>query len=89
MRKEFTDILKKYGITQRKLAKNMGVVPELVRKYLSGEKNITPNAAKKIHNALLEIAKQQEISAIKLQIELNKLQKLLVNMSESNSIGDV
>lgn len=89
MRKEFTDILKNYGITQRKLAENMGIVPELVRKYLSGEKNITPNAAKKIYNALLEIAKQQEISAIKLQMQLNKLQKLLVNMSNGNSIRDV
>lgn len=92
MKKIFNQLMHKYEIRNREVAAHMCVDQQIVQKYLGGIKKFTPYAAKKIYQALVEVAKERSIRAIEMRDELETLsqsQELLMDMSKRDSISDM
>lgn len=86
MIKIISKLLSTNNITQRDISAKIGCCHSNIHQYLVKGKKLTPKATIKILHGMKEIAKEREISYIKLQMELNKL---LMDMSKSNGISDV
>lgn len=65
------EILKKYNITQTELAFAMKIRHASIHNYFSGKRRITQEMYLRMLFGIQEIAKQKEITAIKLQMKIN------------------
>lgn len=83
---EYSIILRKYKISQTDLAEKIGINQGNMNRYLNGQKKITRKIAMRIYKALIEIAEDRMIESAELSI---LAKKLLVHMSDSNSICDM
>lgn len=83
---EYSIILRKYKINQTDLAEKIGINQGNMNRYLNGQKKITRKIAMRIYKALIEIAEDRMIESAELSI---LAKKLLMNMSEGNSISNM
>lgn len=86
MLKKIHKLLNENNILQREIAEKMGVHRTLIQKYLTGDKKITNNVLYRICQALIDIADERELLSKNLKISARKM---LMDMSNGNSIGDV
>lgn len=86
MRKTVNNLLNDYEITQTDLARKMKCVHSNLVHYLSGNREMTKNFYHRCLIALQQIADDREIKSVKLKMKLNKL---IMDMSDSNSIRDM
>lgn len=83
---EYSIILRKYKINQTDLAEKIGINQGNMNRYLNGQKKITHKIAMRIYKALIEIAEDRMIESAELSI---LAKKLLMNMSDGDSISDM
>lgn len=86
MRKTIVKLLYDYKITQTDLSKKMRCVPSNLQQYLAGTKKMTENFYRRCLVSMQQIADDREIASVKLKMTLGKL---LMDMRNSDSIGDV
>lgn len=86
MHQKIHKLIKSNNIKQREIAKKMGVNTSTLQMYLLGQRRITVNMMNKLHATLCSIADENIGKSMVLKTQLNKL---LMDMSQSNRISDV
>lgn len=86
MHKKIHKLIKSNNIKQREIAKKMGITESTLRMYLLGNRRITVSMLYKLNDALCTIADENMGKSVVLKQEL---QKLLMDMSSRDSIGDM
>lgn len=86
MRQKINNLLKQYNIKQQQLADAIGIPRQNVQMYLYGNRRFTIDAQNKFFDGIKKICDQRIGEYIKLKHDLNKL---IMDMSNRHSIGDV